>query len=179
MNIFYLSHDPITCAQQHNDKHVVKMCIEYAQLLSTAHRTLDGNAYEDRTANNRKITRWKLNDTRESVLMKASHVNHPSAVWTRQSHTNYQWLFQMWSRLLDEYTFRYGKHHACGRLKDILSHTPERMPIDRFTQPPPAMPDDCKISTDAIECYRTYYRKYKAPFCKWKNRPVPDWFTTL
>ena len=37
MNIFYLSDDPQICAEQHCDKHVVKMCIEYAQLLSTAH----------------------------------------------------------------------------------------------------------------------------------------------
>ena len=45
MNIFYLSDDPQICAEQHCDKHVVKMCIEYAQLLSTAHRVLDGEEY--------------------------------------------------------------------------------------------------------------------------------------
>jgi hypothetical protein len=42
MNIFYLDEDPKICAQYHCDKHVVKMIIEYAQLLSTAHRVLDG-----------------------------------------------------------------------------------------------------------------------------------------
>ena len=43
--------------QVHLDKHVVKMPIEYAQLLSTAHRLLDGTMWIDRTANNRRIKR--------------------------------------------------------------------------------------------------------------------------
>ena len=42
MNIFVLDRDPKLAAQQHLDKHVVKMILEYAQLLSTAHRMLDG-----------------------------------------------------------------------------------------------------------------------------------------
>jgi len=47
MNIFYLNKDPKVCAEQHCDKHVVKMIVEYAQLLSTAHRVIDGEEYED------------------------------------------------------------------------------------------------------------------------------------
>ena len=42
MNIFYLHEDPIQNIKWHVDKHVVKMATEYAQLLSTAHRFLDG-----------------------------------------------------------------------------------------------------------------------------------------
>ena len=42
MNIFYLHNDPQIAAQMHCDKHVVKMILEYAQLLSTAHHELDG-----------------------------------------------------------------------------------------------------------------------------------------
>ena len=42
MNIFYLDNHTHRCAKQHCDKHVVKMIIEYAQLLSTAHRVIDG-----------------------------------------------------------------------------------------------------------------------------------------
>ena len=46
MNIFYLHKDPEISAKMHCDKHVVKMIIEYAQLMSTAHRILDGDEYE-------------------------------------------------------------------------------------------------------------------------------------
>ena len=55
MNIFYLDPDPKVCAEMHNNKHTVKMIIEYAQLMSTAHRVLDGTEYYDKTANGRKI----------------------------------------------------------------------------------------------------------------------------
>ena len=93
MNIFYLDRDPRICAEMHLDKHCVKMIIEYAQLMSTAHRVLDGTEYYDKTANNRKIKRWRLPDERESRLMKASHVNHPSGVWVRANVANYRWLW--------------------------------------------------------------------------------------
>ena len=95
MNIFYLHEDPIQNAKWHIDKHIVKMPIEYAQLMSTAHRMLDGEMYLGKTSNNRKIKRWRLDDEREDVLYKASHVNHPSAVWVRQSVENYMKMFKV------------------------------------------------------------------------------------
>ena len=57
MNIFYLHEDPEQCAKEHNDKHCVKMDIEYPQMLSTAHRVLDGDEWYDKTANGRRIKR--------------------------------------------------------------------------------------------------------------------------
>ena len=40
MNIFYLSHCPKKAAQVQYNKHVVKMILETAQLLCTAHHEL-------------------------------------------------------------------------------------------------------------------------------------------
>ena len=82
MNIFALSSDPFESAQMMCDKHVVKMIIETAQLLSTAHRVLDGEQYTDKTSNGRSIQRWRLTDAydMENSLYKATHINHPSAV---------------------------------------------------------------------------------------------------
>ena len=45
MNIFVLNKDPVLAAQEQCDKHVVKMIVESAQMLSTAHRMLDGQVY--------------------------------------------------------------------------------------------------------------------------------------
>ena len=42
MNIFYLNKDPKIAAMEHKDKHCLKMILEYAQMLSTDHRELDG-----------------------------------------------------------------------------------------------------------------------------------------
>ena len=61
MNIFYLDNDPVKCAEMHCDKHIVKMIIEYAQLMSTAHRMLDGKHYID-DSSGRRIQRWRLQD---------------------------------------------------------------------------------------------------------------------
>ena len=47
MNIFYLDRSVYRPAEMHCDKHVVKMILETAQMLSTAHRVLDGDEYAD------------------------------------------------------------------------------------------------------------------------------------
>jgi hypothetical protein len=183
MNIFYLHNDPKTCAQYHCDKHVVKMIIEYAQLLSTAHRILDGNHYFDKTANGRRISRWKLNDDREFKLYKASHINHPSAVWARQEFTHYQWLWVLAHELCQEYRHRYGgktdKQHKTSLVISRLQWAPDNIPrTGYFTEPPQAMPVDAKISGNSIEAYRNYYIKYKNKFATWKNRSEPIWYTS-
>ncbi len=96
MNIFYLDPDPKICAEQHISKHTCKMVIEYAQLMSTAHRVLDGTEYTDLTANGRRIKRWRMDDPfMESTLYKASHINHPSAIWCRENKQNYLYLTRM------------------------------------------------------------------------------------
>ena len=69
MNIFFLDKDPRECARQHCDKHVVKMVIETAQLLSTAHRLLDGKQSTDRTANNRRSKRWRHPDPKADNIL--------------------------------------------------------------------------------------------------------------
>lgn len=163
----------------HCDKHVVKMVIEYAQLMSTAHRILDGTPYYDLTKNGRKIKRWRLDDEREIKLMKASHINHPSNVWTRSNHQNYIWLNQMWFYLLREYTYRYGKTHACARLEEQLYSTPNNIVKGEFYEPTPAMPDDCKIPKNSLASYKKYYIEKKTHFAKWTKREIPLWYSEL
>ena len=93
MNIFYLDKDPIEAAKQSCDKHVVKMIVESAQMLSTAHRMIDGKEYTDKTKAGRRIKRWKHPNTNlEKTLYKACHTGHPSTVWVMQSAYNYHWL---------------------------------------------------------------------------------------
>jgi len=57
MNIFYLDKDPIVAAEMSCDKHVCKMIIESAQMLSTAHRMIDGTQYTGKTKKGRNIKR--------------------------------------------------------------------------------------------------------------------------
>jgi len=179
MNIFYLHHDQETCAKWHNDKHCVKMILEYAQLMSTAHRVLDGELYLDKTANNRNIKRWRLaDDHMEEMLYKASHVNHPSGLWTRASDKNYDWLHTLFVSLCDEYTYRYGKIHLTDKkFRVLLKQPPANIPTNvPFSEPTPAMPDECKVIGDSIASYHKYYKENKTHLDAWKNRPKPDFY---
>tara|TARA_B100001248_G_scaffold58592_1_gene39671 strand:+ start:262 stop:837 length:576 start_codon:yes stop_codon:yes gene_type:complete len=178
MNIFYLSAYPDQCAEMHCDKHVCKMIIEYAQIMSTAHRVLDGEEYYGRTKNGRRIKRWKMNSNLEDILYKASHVNHPSNQWVRASWRNYTWLYEMWECLCNEYTHRYGRKHETDRkLRDVLLEPPRNIPHERWSEPTQAMPDDVKIKGNSLIAYRNYYIKYKKDFAVWTKRTTPHWMT--
>jgi hypothetical protein len=165
----------------HISKHVVKMIIEYAQIMSTAHRVLDGEEYTELSSNGRRVKRWLLGDEREHRLMKASHMNHPSGIWCRANRDNYIWLYEMWQQLCKEYTYRYGKIHACARLDDALCFPPNNIADGKFYGPTPAMPDDVKVPGDSMASYHNYYNKYKRGFASWQgrinSRPTPMWYT--
>lgn len=181
MNIFYLHNSPDTCARYHVDKHVVKMILEYAQLLSTAHRVLDGIENQTVSEKGRKKTVFTLPDERDSHLYQATHINHPSAKWARHSIQNYSWLYSLWIALMEEYTFRYGKVHTCEKLKFHLSTPPTNIPNNPFSAPWRAMPDEFKVprtvNNYTIESYRAYYKGAKSHMLKWKNRPQPEWIS--
>jgi hypothetical protein len=176
MNIFYLNHNTELCAQEHVDKHVVKMILEYAQLLSTAHRFLDGISIDGYSKTGRKQTRYVLSDDRDTLLYASTHINHPSAVWVRQSQANYVWLYELFGWLCNEYTYRYGKHHATARLDSELMIPPKNIPLGKFTEPTPAMPDNVKIIGDSIASYKNYYIKNKGHLASWKKRNIPEWY---
>jgi hypothetical protein len=183
MNIFFLHNDPVICAEMHVNKHVTKMVIEYAQLLSTAHRVLDGVQSNGFGKTGRKQIRYVLSDSRESILYTATHINHPSAIWVRQSRDNYAWLWSLLNALCKEYTYRYGKVHKVEREGLLLElwYIPAKIAEHpTFTEPTPAMPDEVKIAGDSIASYRNYYRQRKNYLANWSgkinSRPVPNWF---
>lgn len=144
MNIFFLSLNPKEAARLHCDKHVVKMIIESAQLLYSAH--------------------WTLNP--EGLLAdayKLAHKNHPCAIWVRISITNYMWLASLAWWLCKEYQYRYGDHkiHKTeAHVIWLLNHPPKSIPFVGLTQPSLAMPDQYK-QEDVIESYKTYYIESK------------------
>lgn len=176
VNIFYIDHDPVQAAQWMVDKHVVKMILESAQLLSTAHRLLDGRETEGKSKTGRKARRWVLDDDRDSVIYQATHINHPSAVWCRQSVENYNWLVDHFFALMNEYTHRYGRKHKCfGDLSYMLASPPKNLEEWFWTPMPSAMADEYIISDDSLTNYRNYYKLGKIRMHKWTNRQPPEW----
>jgi hypothetical protein len=160
------------------DKHVCKILVESIQILSTAHRILDGQEYVGKSVSGkRNVKRWRLNDEREEILYSATHVNHPSVIWARQNKENYLWLLDHTIGLLDEYQYRYDKVHSFfgSELMKSLFKLPKNIQSGSFIDPPPAMDVKYVVSDDSLENYRNYYREGKRHLFSWKRRNVPYW----
>jgi hypothetical protein len=157
------------------------MILEAAQLLCTTHRVLDGKSVISYSP--RKKTRWHLNTDLEHVLYKATHINHPSSVWTRECYANYIWHYKLFCALCDEYTYRTGKVHKCDSLlRHILSTPPKNINKDMGQTPfAIAIADElnCKDYSDPVGSYRKYYklkRKIMKKPMVWTKRKKPSWF---
>ena len=154
MNIFHLHTDPKICAEYHCDKHVVKMILETAQMLSTAYRK-------------------KFNDGEE--LYKTAFPKHPMTIWVGDSGDNFFWTIQLLDQLLYQYTLRYKKVHTTIRISNLFHKKYKlwhgwKTPM---TDPPLCMPDDCKRDC-YIFSYRKYYKEYKSHFAKYTVVDTPD-----
>jgi hypothetical protein len=155
MNLFFLDTNPTIAAMQHVDRHVVKMPIELAQMLSTAHHILDGACAV-------------------SGIYKSAYANHPCSVWVRHSRANYRYAFLMLGALLDEYHHRYGRTHGTTKVFTALASPPTGLQAGPFTVPAQAMPEVFQ-EADPITAYRAYYRHAKAHIHRWTKRSPPVW----
>lgn len=151
MNIFVLDGDLEKCAQNHCDKHVVKMCTEYSQLLSTTVRLYGIDAG-----------------------YKITHQNHPCAIWVRQSIWHFMWLRNLLGHLHEEYLFRFGrgkKQRHEGAAVGLSLPIP-LLEDNGFTPPPQTMPEKYHHD-DVIVAYRRYYYAEKRGMATYRGRPVP------
>jgi len=119
----------------------------------------------------------RLPDERDTVLYSATHINHPSAVWCRQTNNNYTWLYCHFVGLLNEYTYRYGKTHKCAEpeFRQLLQTLPANIPVGPLTPVTPAMLDEYKVGVDSLASYRNYYKVGKTHLHKWTKREAPAW----
>ena len=179
MNIFYVHTDPQLAAQQHCDKHCTKMLAEYGQLLSTAHRVLDGQKVITKNKRGGKLTTYLFEDeVKEQTFYKSCYVGHPSNVWLRDSRANYEWLHACFVELGKEFVKRYKKdvdHMTIQKLAHITATPPVNISNKPFVGPTPAMPDYCKIEGDSLASYRKFYINEK-PFAEWRYTETPAWF---
>lgn len=184
MNIFIVDENPVAAAHMLCDKHIVKMVTESAQMLSTAHRMLDGEMeMRPSKSGKRMVKYWKLNDDRENILMKAVHMGHPCTVWTMQSASNYIWHYAHYAEMAKEYTRRYGKKHGAFNRETEIGSYLRKLPrnINKSIGETPyaiAMQHypECIVEGNAVQSYRNYYNVAKKSFAKWTNRTPPDWY---
>lgn len=196
MNIFPLGYTsvnenniPIPCpkksAEQQCDKHINKMYIETAQILSTAHRLLDGQftiVADKKTGKAKK--HWDLFLGRddfegEQILYKVAHRHHPCVIWSMETDSNYRWLWHHCYALSLEYQHRYGKMHKTDTVMWALRDSPVNISIGPLTPFKLAMKSnpECMIDGNAVESYRRFYMTKQKRFkMVWTKRNIPEWF---
>lgn len=181
MNLFVLDECPTKSAQMQCDKHIVKMVLESGQMLSTAHRLLDGTMSKRPSKSGKTMAKYfAVSDSvMESTLYRVAHAGHPCTVWTMQSTDNYNWHYAHFVALCDEYSYRYGKTHMTDtKLRVMLKTPPANIPTGKLTKQPLAMQSNPECMFDnVVKSYRAYY-KTKADRFKmvWSKRSTPDWF---
>lgn len=165
MNIFVLHSNPYLAAEMHCDKHCVKMVLELYQQLGSAVRR-HGASDEDMPLTSR------------GTPLKGGYHNHPCTKWVGNCRENFDWAFTHAMALAEEYSYRYGKEHAClSGIKKLarLSHLiPNNSRLQQFVM---AMPDEYKQG-DPVEAYRDYYwleKRFKFNM-KWTRRSPPYWW---
>lgn len=160
MNVFHLEFDPVKAARMHCDEHVRKMLIEYAQMMSTAHRITNPN------------------HPHLDQLYAETHANHKSNVWLRESKGNYIWLYTLWAELANLFERHSGKHHKSFiELRDILAHVPDLpdLGLTAFRQAMPTQFEHC----NPIAAYREFYNYDKSVFAHFTINEKPFWYDPM
>lgn len=152
MNIFILDKRISRCASYLCDKHVVKMCLETAQLLCSV--------YDEGVA-----------------PYKRTHYNHPCSVWTRRCLNNWEWLLNLGYAICEEYHHRYGKVHKCF---DVLEWCADNKPDLKSLPTKTAFVycgDDEFRELPVIDAYRLYYQSKVdgGMDFRYTGREVPWW----
>ena len=143
------------------DKHVVKMVLETAQMLSTAARK---RGFE--------------------LGYKSAYPKHPMTRWISESSNNYSWAIKHGLALGTEYQLRYHRVHKSHEIIKELAMLDDG-DSTQMTKPPLCMTDEYKTTIridednatdefDYIQSYRNYYVGDKKRFAKYTNRTTPE-----
>ncbi|HNC57031.1 MAG TPA: hypothetical protein PLP33_16435 [Leptospiraceae bacterium] len=156
MNIFVFNLDPFLAAKDHPKSYLVKMPLETAQLLCTAHHVLNPNKY--------------------NIPYKKTHENHPCAVWVRQTKENYLWTINYGLGLCRWFTETRKKTHGCESIIDWAKHNVDKLQfkdtgLKSFAL---AMPDEYKC-IDPVVSYQSYFKGEKKKLAIWEQG-APDWW---
>jgi hypothetical protein len=178
MNIFVLDTDPAKCAQDHCDKHLIKMIVEHNQILGSISHMWRGISKRAEITPEYVCENFKgfprLNESGEPHPYGIGYKNHPCTQWASKSLGNYRWLCVLNAEMCKEYTRRYGKKHAGEDITRWYASNHPELPMLGVTPFALAMPESLKTE-DPVHSYRLYYASHKVYFAKWKNGG-PTWW---
>lgn len=186
MNIFVLDESPELSARAQHDRHVVKMILESAQMLSGAVQHKDLAHYST-----------LIDDVSRETLYKPTHMNHPCSVWVREADENFVWLSIHLNTLLREYGRRFpGRNHACSSLRFLFAAMSGKIVgrgfyANQAMEVAPYVLDFAANHTpfvfagperyrgeSVIAAYRSYYLSEKVDGNRWTNPSyIPEWLS--
>lgn len=173
MNIFVVDPDPRIAARQLPDRHVTKMILESAQMLSIVY----SHHYWD-------IGQVHKVDGTPFKTAKGAFKKHPCTMWVADSPANCAWLIQHAMGLCSEFHNRYNKLHGLTRslwqAKKLFHRIVEPITVFRdVTGFARAMPENLKFDTsiDDITAYRQYLNTKDWVYYNYLRIPDrrPDW----
>lgn len=162
MQLFILDRDCVSAVRFLADTHVIKMCLENAQILS-------GVILNSKTA---LPPGFPLPHT----------LNHP-VIRAIRTPGQINWVLAYNGALQDEFHYRFGKDHAYRALvrsyREILFQPEYPEDCSDLAR---TFRDFHSCSSDLIEAHREYYcaklDRFKRPPC-WSRRPVPEWLAAV
>ena len=151
MNIFAVDYNPVVAARSLCDRHLSKMSVETAQMISAA-------------LIKHKCPVSKLPLTKAGTPYRGGHPHHPATLWSGETQGNYRWLCLHGLALTSEFKKRYKKTHACRKpIQDmcgLLSYIPkgELTPFARCINKEtyPELHDKSQWRS-VVLAYRAYY----------------------
>jgi hypothetical protein len=162
MNRFIIADTPQEIAQALCDKHVVKMPLEEAQMLSTVLRQANPEYADD------------------CDLYKVAHAKHPCTLWAGKTRANYMFAFRLWNHMCLEYTHRYGRNHASERFIRAFREGARYIPSGDMTPHPECFGEHAHLKSGddwPVDSYRKFYHTKQHRFdMRWRNRNKPTWF---
>ena len=153
MNIFITDECPRKCAEALDDKRVIKMILESAQMLSTAIWERGGEGF-----------------------YRSTHINHPCSKWVRETKENYKWLFTHFLHLCEEYQNRFSKEHKCLQYFKEMDDGYALVPEGKLTPFP-----NCSLFKDDLNVFHAYKKTLATKWAndkrppKWTNSEPPSW----
>ena len=177
MNIFALHNDPKEAARMMCDKHVIKMIIETAQILSCV---LDKRYRKDCKSETDTL---QPSERLGLPQYPKAHAKHPCTLWAMESKANFNWLRKHLRELCWQYSVRYPnrngsmKAHSLEWTAMVYDAQADYLEFDKQRRTPfaQAMPVEYKNPEDPVGAYRTYYLMDKT-FAQWKRVETPSWY---
>lgn len=158
MNLFAADPDPRASAMALDDRRVVKMATETAQILCT--------------------TAWARGIP---APWRPTHVRHPIVLWVAQRRANWDWALAHGRALTEEYRHRFGREHAARAVLEWAASEAAPPADGLLLEPFPQCMPDALRDTDPHRAYRHFLNQKwshataagRPP--RWTRRTPPPW----